>query len=59
MAVGGGRKKHGVLKKTVKKALKALGKMGVPVGMRGMGKHKKHRVHHRVHHKKHHRKHHK
>lgn len=42
MAIGGGKKRQlGSLKPSVKKAVKALGKMGVPVGMRGMGMSKK------------------
>jgi hypothetical protein len=53
MAVGCGKKKHHKkhvgLVKSVKKAVKALGRMGVPAGMRGMG-----RKHHKKHHKKHH-----
>ena len=55
MAVGCGKKKHhrkhAGLAKSVKKAVKALGRMGVPAGMRGMGHKKKH---HRVHHKRRH-----
>jgi hypothetical protein len=55
MAVGGAKKhhrKHAGLVKSVKKAVKALGRMSVPVAMRGMG-HKKH--HKKVkHHKRHH-----
>jgi 50S ribosomal subunit-associated GTPase HflX len=51
-AVGYGKKKHHRkatgLVKSVKKAVKALGRMGVPAGMRGMGHKKKH--HTRRHH---------
>lgn len=36
----GGRMPSGVLKPEVKKQVMALGRMGVPVGMRGMGKKK-------------------
>lgn len=35
------KKQIGALKPSVKKAVKALGKLSVPVGMRGMGMKKK------------------